>query len=244
MLTVIVPTFNRNLDLARCLASIRDNSSECEILVPHPETDRELAEICASFRALEYLDGSRAGGKRVKSLWAVINEGIARASNRYVAWLNDDCVVLPDWDAKALSYFRDDVGLVVLRAKGINQNETYRTIPAAFGIPCANYAILDKDAGVRFDESFSWFYGDADISLQVALSRKLGVVATAEPCVDHLHRKDEARATNETDPRSIQDELRFREKWQTYSKVGRRVINLRNTLIARIARKINRAVGS
>lgn len=244
MLTVVIPTFNRNLDLARCLASIRDGSSECEILVPHPEIDRELAEICARFRALEYVDGSRADGKRVKSLWAVINDGIARASNRYVAWLNDDCVVLHDWDTKALACFRKAVGLVVLKAKGINQDETYRTIPAAFGIPCANYAILDKDAGVRFDEAFSWFYGDADISLQIALSRKLEVVATAEPCVDHLHRKDESRATNETDPRSIQDELRFREKWQTYSQVGRRVINLRNPFIARIARKINRMVGA
>jgi len=179
---------------------------------------------------------------RVKSLWAVINDGIARARNRHVSWLNDDCIVLPGWDRIGESYLQEGVGLVVLKAKGINQDETFRTIDAAFGIPCANYAILDRETGVRFDESFSWFYGDADISLQVALERRLKVVATEEPCVDHRHRVDESRASNEADPRSKQDELLFRRKWRTYSRLGGRIVNFHLPMLARAVRKVNRVL--
>ena len=244
MLSVVVPSYRRNEDLVRCLDAIRENSSQCEILVPHPEVDSVLSSICSRSGALEYIDGSRVDGVRMRSLWSVINDGIARAHNRYVAWLNDDCIVLPGWDAIGESYFTESVGLVVLKTKGINQVNEYRTIEAAFGIPCANYAIVDKDSDVRFDESFGWFYGDADISLQMELKRRLRVVATREPCVDHLHRVDESRVTNEGDPRTTQDEMRFRKKWGTYSRIGGRVVDFRWPLLARAVRKINRMMNN
>ena len=67
-----------------------------------------------------------------------------------------------------MSYFLPSVGLVILRTKGINMNPEYDVGRGYFGVPCANYAVLRKSCGIRFDESYSWFYGDADISLQVA----------------------------------------------------------------------------
>lgn len=240
MLSVVIPTYNRNQNLDNCLKSITNCSKNCEILVPHPEIDKELSEICIKYGALEYLDGSRKNGKRIRSIWGVINDGIQKASNNYVAWINDDCLVLPNWDEIGESYFIDSVGLVIFKTKGINMSQEYRTIEAAFGIPCANYAILNKKIGVRFDESYSWFYGDADISLQVALKKKLSVIATKENCIDHLHCVDTERKKNETDPRIKSDELYFRKKWRTYTRIGTNIINLHIPILARMAKKISR----
>jgi glycosyltransferase involved in cell wall biosynthesis len=240
LLTVVVPTYERNDDLDRCLSSIRKNSAQSvEILVPHPGSDAELDAICIAHGAVSYIDGSRVDGKRVRSIWGVINDGIDRAKNRYAAWLNDDCVVLPDWDRIGLAYFRSGIGLVVLKAKGIGQRPEYTTIHTLFGITCANYAILDRETGIRFDERFDWFHGDADISIQ-ATYRRIGVAATAEPCVDHRHVVDERRMQTESNERTKGDRYILRVKWATYARFGARLFNFRLRLIARLFRKLDR----
>lgn len=217
-ISVIIPTFNRNDDLRECLKSIRENSRyENEIIVLHPFCDEDLNKICNNYNAKLTPDGSRKEGKRVKSLWAIINKGIELAENRYVCWLNDDCVVLKDWDYNALKYFEQDkdVALVVMKTKGILGSDEFKVKIAEYNIPCANYGVLDKFLSIRFDENFSWFYGDADISVSCVLFNKK-VVSTKENCVIHNHLIDENRIINETDKRSIKDTLLFEKKWDKY----------------------------
>lgn len=229
-ISVIIPTFNRNDDLRECLKSIRENSRyENEIIVLHPFCDEDLNKTCNNYNAKLTPDGSRKEGKRVKSLWAIINKGIELAENRYVCWLNDDCVVLKDWDYNALKYFDQDkdVALVVLKTKGIGNSREFKVLNVSFGVPCANYGVLDKNTGIRFDEKLSWFHGDADISLQTVVNYGKKVVGTDEKCVIHNHKIDKNRENNETDERVINDDRLYRQKWGRY-KVSKGKIRKKN----------------
>ena len=226
-LSIVIPTYQRTADLAECLRSIREKSAGvCEVIVLCPEPEPDLREVCDRYRAALYDDGSRLDGRRVKSLWAIINQGIEIASRPFVCWLNDDCRVNESWDAIALGYFQPDVGIVVMKAKGINQNPDYHIGPGYYGVPVANYGVLRKSSGIRFDERFSWFYGDADISLQMATNTDLRVVGTTEGLVAHEHRADEIRRLNENDPRAARDRRYFDRKWSYKKRVGNRIVNM------------------
>jgi hypothetical protein len=162
----------------------------------------------------------------VKSLWSIINRGIDLSTNNFACWLNDDCTVNPGWDAAALSYFQPQVGLVVLRTKGINQSEKYEIRGGYHGVPVANYAVLRKSTGVRFDENFSWFYGDADFSLQMVKNTDWRVVGTRENLVVHAHRHDRVRDGNEMDVRALKDHAYFESKWHYTKRSGERVVGM------------------
>jgi len=192
-MSIIIPTYNRNDDLKECLQSIREKSRyDNEIIVLHPFLDENVQDICGKYNAKLILDGSRKNEKRVKSLWAIINSGIEIAENRYVCWLNDDCIVLKDWDFYALEYFKKDkdVAMVVLKTKGIANRAEFGILSLPFNIPCANYAVLDKFLQIRFDESYSWFQGDADIAMQTVIKYHKKVIPTEEKCLIHNHKID------------------------------------------------------
>ena len=122
MISIIIPTFNRNVQLKQCIQSIRDNSAfENEIIVLHPFVDQQTIDLCNEMKVNHQNDNSRVNGKRVKSLWGIINDGIELASFSKVCWLNDDCLVLKDWDKYALNYFENSIGLVILKTKGLDE---------------------------------------------------------------------------------------------------------------------------
>jgi glycosyltransferase involved in cell wall biosynthesis len=227
MLSVVVPSYNRNEDLRLCLESIRSHSRlENEIIVSSPSEDESTRRMCEEFRAKFVLDGSRDGAKRVKSLYAVLNEGIEQATQDHVCWLNDDCIVLQDWDRIAMSYFGADTGLVVLKTRGIGNHPDFLIGRTVLNAICANYAILKKSIGIRFDEEFSWYHGDADIGIQVLSKTPYTVVGTEEGLVVHAHRVDETRKQNESDPRIGPDGDRLIAKWRHYKLKGAHVVRM------------------
>lgn len=156
--TTIIPTYDRDEDLERCLRSLQENSVYAnEVIVLYDLNDNTKA-ICDKYGAKSVFDHARANGKRVKSLWGILNEGLKAAANDHVLYLNDDCQVLPRWDAIAAGYFeqRADLGLLVLKTYGIGQAPYFRVamLDGNFAsIPCANYGIINRQAGLCFDES-------------------------------------------------------------------------------------------
>ena len=214
MISIIIPTFNRNVQLKQCIQSIRDNSAfENEIIVLHPFVDQQTIDLCNEMKVNHQNDNSRVNGKRVKSLWGIINDGIELASFSKVCWLNDDCLVLKDWDKYALNYFENSIGLVILKTQGLDGDPNFKTISSLAGIPCANYGVLEKSHGLRFDPKFSWYHGDSDISLQAVYVYNLKTKSTTENCIIHNHFEDENRRENNADPRNIADTSYFENKW-------------------------------
>ena len=233
MISIIIPSYNRNLELTTCLKSLRDNSMfENEIIVLSPNLNEELQGICNRYRAQLHMDHSRSKGKRAIGLWQIVNEGIRISSSDFACWLNDDCIVNVGWDKTALSYFTDEVGIVILCAKGINQNSNYQILGGYYSFPCANYAILRKDSGIRFDEKYHWFFGDADIVLQIAAYTSLRSVGTKEGLVIHKHHRDKNRQENETDSRVRHDSIYFYRKWKNQKRIEDRLYPMKLSEIA------------
>lgn len=218
--SIIIPSYKRTKDLQYCLDSIHYNSSyKNEIIVLYNEEDIETKRLCIDNDVNFICDNARLNGRRVKSLWQIINDGIYVAKSNYVMYLNDDCLVEKNWDLIALKYFQRhyNLALLVLRTKGIGNDQNYRVIDSLFGFPCANYGIINKKYNIFFNDKFSWFYGDADLPLKIACDkRRLEVISTVENMVVHNHTVDDNRKNNESDERVSADELYFYRKWQNY----------------------------
>lgn len=221
MFSVVIPTYKRDEDLRNCLQSLKENTvGPYEVIVLHPGTESTI-DLCRQFGAREICDNARKNGKRIKSLWAIINDGIRASAYDYAMYLNDDCLVLSQWDLIAKQYFEDpQLGLLVLKTKGIGLDPAFRTIPTLFDYPCANYAIINKKAEILFDEHYDWFWGDADIPLQFAAMSKYKIMTTAENMVIHNHRIDDTRVNNESSEKNRADENYFQTKWKDYKRKG------------------------
>ena len=218
MFSIVIPTYKRDQDLAECLESIRANTSlPVEILVLHGGFE-STKEICRKYGAVSKLDHARENGKRVRGLWAIINEGIKAAKYDYVMYLNDDCLALPGWDKIAASYFNknDKLGILVLKSKGIGQVQEFRVVHQANGLPCANYAILNKKTNALFDENYNWFYGDPDIVCEISAHTNFDIEETSENMVVHNHKLDETRLSNENKKQELIDSTYFEKKWCFY----------------------------
>lgn len=222
MLSVLIPSYRRPSLLRKALASVVDNSRLIsEIIVLSPQIDEEYRTICKERAALLVNDKSRSDGRRVRSLWQVLNIGIELAAGPYVCWLNDDCTVVPGWDAAAVATFtKPDCAIVSLRTMHLGENDGFIVQRTLYHTVCANYGVMLKSFGIRFDERFSWFHGDADIALQAEFLFGKRVYGTEAACVIHEHHRDEVRTSNEEDPRSREDWVYLRTKWAGHCRVG------------------------
>ncbi|MCQ2577011.1 MAG: glycosyltransferase [Treponema sp.] len=238
MFSIVIPTYKRDEDLEECLQSIRENSTDknIEVIVLHGGFE-STAAVCEKYGALSVLDHARENGKRVKSLWAIINDGIKMAKSQYVLYLNDDCLVMPGWDSICAKYFEDKkTGLLVCRSKGIGQDPNFRIIRTLFfDFPCANYAILNKETGVLFDENYNWYWGDGDYPLELAYRTDYKIAESTEDLIIHNHKIDESRLQHDTSPNVILDEQYHRNKWADFKRKGNRVV--RKTKVDHLVRK-------
>lgn len=252
MISVVIPSFSRPLNLEQALESVRSHSKfSNEIIIMSPDPDENYLSLGKKYDAVVVNDHSRQNGRRVKSLWHVLNSGIETAREPYVCWLNDDCTVLDDWDVHALNAFRQkDCAIVVLRTQHVGYRPDFVVIKTLYHVPCANYGVIRKADGLRFDEKFSWFHGDADIALQAEFNLRKRVCETTEPCVIHKHVMDSVRSGNELDERTRQDWAYLNTKWLNYSKVGplrlhaasARAANLISFLASRARRLVEKLI--
>lgn len=104
------------------------------------------------------------------------NRLFREAKGEYVLWLNDDCVVTPDWAKNALAFMRsrEDVGLGAL---------FYCVWDPPFfcnswlgDLPYANFGIINREYGNRlgwFDDEMYFYGADNSLAFKVFLSGKL-----------------------------------------------------------------------
>lgn len=237
MFSIIIPTYKRDEDLTECLESIQANTSQpVEVIVLHPNQS-STEELCKKYNVKSVFDEARKDGKRVKSLWAILNYGISLASNDFVLYLNDDCLVLPEWDKTAEKYFTNaNLGLLILKTKGIGQDPEFKVQPNIYNFYCANYAIINRKAGILFDEHFDWYYGDADLPLQFAYKSKYKMVTTKENMIIHNHKIDESRIEHDSSPQNDKDFKYFNDKWAFFVRKGDRL--RKQNIFEKIVRKL------
>lgn len=241
MFSIVIPTYNRDEDLENCIISIKENTVlPYEIIVMH-NNSTSTKSVCEKYNIHQIFDNARNNGKRTKGLWTIINDGIKQAKYDLVMYLNDDCLVLPQWDINATKYFTNTkTGLLVLKTKGIGASPDFKIIHSLFSFPCANYAIINKKADILFDENYDWFWGDADLPLQFALQNKYKIFCTTENMIIHNHRIDETRQENEKDEKSDPDYIFFNRKWTGYKR--RRDYLLKFSFLDKTFRRLKRII--
>lgn len=90
VVTVIVPTFNRRKSLLRCLRSLPEDLEI--VVVDDGSTDgTEVAIAHVRHPHLTYIRRQNGGPASAR------NEGVAAASGKFVAFIDDDCVAVDGW---------------------------------------------------------------------------------------------------------------------------------------------------
>jgi len=127
------------------------------------------------------------------------NEAFRTCRGRWVAWLNDDCEVSPNWASEAIGFMERNpwVGMGALYYC-INYEPFY--INDYWGMPYSNFGIIDRIYGDSlgwFDECVEMYGADNSLSFKVYLS---GKAVRGIPASKIIHRPfmDEHRLVNES----------------------------------------------
>lgn len=98
--SIVIPTYNRQPQLARCLASLAKLNyprESFEVIVVNDDATTTLAKLVDGFRTnlnLTLLTQPHAGPATAR------NTGARAARNEYLAFTDDDCEPAPDWLAR------------------------------------------------------------------------------------------------------------------------------------------------
>ena len=109
-ITIIIPTYRRPRELARCLGALRNQSRQAdEIIVVVRDTDTETKALLAGLdeASIEIrLVTVRAGGQV-----AALNAGLNAAKSDIIVFTDDDTIPHPDWFERIERDFMSDPGL-------------------------------------------------------------------------------------------------------------------------------------
>ncbi len=100
MISVIVPSYNEEANIARCLESLCEQTiprNEYEIIVVDGNSTDRTREIAERYADLVFVQTSKkVGGAR--------NDGVMRSRGEIIATTDADCIIPPDW----LAIIRED----------------------------------------------------------------------------------------------------------------------------------------
>jgi glycosyltransferase involved in cell wall biosynthesis len=95
-ITVVVPTYRRPIDLARCLAALQQQSRPAdETIVVVQETDTATWDFLSHFQPAEL--SLQTATIRVPGVIAAMNLGLEQAHGEVIAFTDDDAAPHPDW---------------------------------------------------------------------------------------------------------------------------------------------------
>ncbi|HVP94492.1 MAG TPA: glycosyltransferase [Methanoregulaceae archaeon] len=100
MISVIIPSYNEEANIARCLESLSNQTiprDEYEIIVVDGNSKDRTREIAERYADLVFIQKSKkVGGAR--------NDGVMRARGEIIATTDADCIIPPNW----LEIIRED----------------------------------------------------------------------------------------------------------------------------------------
>ena len=196
-ISVVIPTYNGIAYIADCLDSLRDQLRTPDeiVLVDDGSTDGTASLVGKSYPEVRYI-----GLDPNRGFAAAVNEGIRHCSGTYVALLNNDTRVAPEWlrelekalaarpsvgfcCSKMLFADRPDVinsigigftraGMAMDVGYGQKDGERFERPRPIFGA-CAGAAMYRRalfDEVGLFDEDFFMWYEDVDLSFRAQLA--------------------------------------------------------------------------
>jgi GT2 family glycosyltransferase len=198
-ISVVVPTFNRKQDLARLLESLWQQTvgkDQFEVIVANDGSQDGTDDVVRGFQdrpwRLTMLQLANRGPAAAR------NAGARKASGRYIAFTDDDCVAAPDWLERIRAAF-ERTGAVAIQGRTTTHRGEQTPLTHEIEVlgswtstvPTCN-AAYDRQTFTSaggFDESFPFAHNeDTDLAWRVA---ELGTIAFApEVHIIHPPRQD------------------------------------------------------
>lgn len=191
MRAAVIPTHDRASDFADCVEAIRPQVDEV-IALAHGADAYEYALHTAG------VDGTLLYGQAFPNISTMWRMGLDATDARWVAFLNDDAIVGPDWFDTLESYA---LSRGASGASGWRAPDSEKIAGFAF--------ILDATSGVRPDERFRWWYSDD--AIQKRCESHSAFALHPEVIVEHRHPNKSTQGTLRQISRA--DRPRFRRAY-------------------------------
>ena len=150
-LSVVIPNWNGARFLAVCLDALRNQTQDGVeiILVDNASSDGSQSFVKTNYPEVRLLELEENRG-----FTGACNLGIEAAAGAYIALLNNDTEVQPDWAEQVLAAFADhpDAGIIASKMLLFDQRDRFHTAGDFFTIDgvAGNRGAWDKDSG-QFD---------------------------------------------------------------------------------------------
>lgn len=162
MISFIVPAYNSEKTIEKCLESILSQSGKKEVLVVYtPSKDRTL-EILKKIQGIRILVSRKPGPAPARNL------GLKNAKGKYIAFIDSDCILPRNWAQKAKK-FLENPEIAGVGGPGISKEKSlvsqaldallfgvHKNVKKKYVLSLATMDVMyRKDAiqGLRFDES-------------------------------------------------------------------------------------------
>ena len=111
MISVIVPVYNVEKYLEECLDSIQNQTySDIEVILVNDGSTDKSKEICGKYckqdNRFQLLNQENQG------LSAARNNGVAASTGEFIAFVDSDDIILPNYLETLMYYMREDVDIV------------------------------------------------------------------------------------------------------------------------------------
>ena len=103
--TLVIPTYNRTDKTNNLLESLAEADFSCEIILVDDHSTEEIEKLAQSFEEIlqvRYVRNEKNMGPAYSR-----NIGIGLATNPYIAFTDNDCIVTKDWLIRLYEYIRD-----------------------------------------------------------------------------------------------------------------------------------------
>ncbi len=190
-LSIVTGTMNRQESFLRLVNSIVDRASVAwELIVSDASDEPYNLQLPGNVKMLP--ERPRLGC--VKGY----NRAFREATGEWIIWLNDDCEVMPNFDAAAIGFMEANrkIGLGALH---YSEDSGPFHVNSAWGCIYANFGIIRKSLGTQvgfFDEDLEMYGCDNSLTLRVLLAG-FGVAGIADSQVIHHSVKDSHRIENQ-----------------------------------------------
>ncbi len=223
VVSIVVPTFNRQERLRRCLGRILENVHLRHelVIVDGGSTDGTRAWLAGRSDLRVILEERREGAV------AAFDRGFRAATGHYVMWLNDDAYPLPGAVENAVAMIErpdlSDVGMVAfyhnwhsernVLDRVMHQGISYELCHVR-GYPYANFGLLRRGLLEKIgflDRRFYFFGFDPDLSLRIQLWEGLKVLGCRSALIHHDEDHDERKLCDL--PVGQEDNEKLFSKW-------------------------------
>lgn len=147
LFSVVICTYNRAALVGNAVESVlRQSFEDFELIVVDDGSSDDTVDVLSRYEDPRLVVVSRENG----GLSAARNTGIAKASGRFVAFLDDDDEVLPQWLSGLASRLDESTGLVSCTCTEVNENRSSSEV-----LPATAHNVYDDVFGVFVAGTFA-----------------------------------------------------------------------------------------